>query len=154
MTSACECFTDCTMKVWRVYFRIKSNFNSSNPLYQVASQQIVCRWLGLGCLISRLFLSIDHSDAPQLRPLLTPELLSVDKTIKVHVSVSSNSAVAWKHFFLLSWGLTLFCKLSSCSLYHLSFSSIIFFSSSSFFTKSISLGRKQGNVVSHQSFSL
>lgn len=44
-----------------------------------------------------------------------------------------------RSFHFLTRILTLFCRLSSCSLYHLSFSSRVFFSSSSFFTKSISL---------------
>lgn len=110
-------------------------------LYLAVSQQIVCLRLSLGSLISRLPPSPDHSDTPQPRFLQTPGQLSVDKTKKGRVNVCCNSAVLYKHFLIFSpkRGPTRFCKLSSCSLYHLSFSSRLFFSSSSFFTKSISL---------------
>lgn len=151
MNCTCECFTDHTIKPWRK-LPFKTHLNSSKPLYLVVSQQIACWWLCPGCLIFYLLLSLDQSDGLQRRHFWTPGWPTVDKTTQAHFSVSSSSAVLYKHF-LSSWGLTLFCKLSSCSLYHLSFSSRTFFSSSSFFTKSISLGRKQGNVVFHQTFS-
>lgn len=128
------------------------NLNSAKSLYLVVNQMIVWLWLGLGCLIFHLLLGLDHSGTPQVKALGTPTQLSVNRTTKDHFSVSSSSAVLYQRFvFSPNWLLTLFCKLSSCSLYHLSFSSRLFFSSSSFFTKSISLERKQGNMISQQS---
>lgn len=90
---------------------------------------------------------------------LSADKAPLDSRTAICVHISNTDSLVFskylshEHLFRTR-GLTLFCRLSSCSVYHLSFSSKLFFSSSSFFTKSISLGRKQENVVSHQTFQL
>lgn len=144
------------LQEFRVYLYLWMIYRSQNKSvtctlqfwYLDLSQQTVCVWPSAGCSVYPLQQIPEQSDSPKLTELLwTPGQLSVDKASHTLVHFSILQVWLYISIYFLSCSLTLFWKLSSCSLYHLSFSSRLFFSSSSLFTKSISLGRKQGNVA-------
>lgn len=125
-------------------------------VYLVASRQNVRLRQSLGHSICHLPLSRDDCYYRPPTLLQIPGQRSEDKIRQGYIIVSRCSAEVHQHVVILpaqpapkvpGGALTRWCSVSSCSLYHLSFSSRLFFSSSSFFTKSISLRAKAGNII-------